>query len=115
VRWRQEQQNELWIGRRDAPNLVMSKDPAVMTGDARSYAHLPAGHQEGWADAFCNVIRDIYFRITSREQAPGGGAALATFEDGYRVACLVDAVLASHARGGAWTPVHAGAMAGEVR
>ena len=24
------------------------------------YAHLPGGHQEAWADAFCNLMRDIY-------------------------------------------------------
>ena len=33
------------------------------------------------------------------------GPAFATFEDGYRAACLVDAVLESHRRGGVWTDV----------
>jgi hypothetical protein len=35
----------------------------------------------------------------------GGGAALATFEDGYDANCIVDAVLESHRRGGIWTKV----------
>jgi len=104
VRWRQEQQNELWVGRRDEPNLVMAKDPAHLSVEARPYAQLPAGHQEGWADAFCNVMRDIYASVAARAQGQPS-AVLATFEDGYRVASLVDAVLASHARGGAWTTV----------
>jgi predicted dehydrogenase len=54
VKWRQEQQNELWIGRRDAANSVLQKDPALVGDVARAYAHLPGGHQESWADAFCN-------------------------------------------------------------
>jgi predicted dehydrogenase len=104
LRWRQEQQNELWIGHRDGPNAVMAKDPSLLARDAVRYAHLPGGHQEGWPDAFFNLLRDVYDVIA------GGGssaapAAYATFEDGYRVACLIDAVLESHRRGGAWTGV----------
>jgi predicted dehydrogenase len=115
LRWRQEQQNELWIGHRDSGNVLLGKDPSLMSRTARTYAHLPAGHQEGWADAFGNVIRDIYTRIV---EGPGAGAprpAFATFEDGYRVALLVDAVLESHRQGGVWTTVHAVETAGGVR
>ena len=105
LKWRQEQQNELWIGRRDAANAVMAKDPSLLAPAARAYAHLPGGHQEGWPDAFFNVLRDVYDAI----RRPGSGSpssACATFEDGYRVACLVDAVLDSHRQGGVWTGVH---------
>ena len=49
LRWRQEQQNELWIGRRDAANCVLAKDPSLLAPGARDYAHLPGGHQEGWS------------------------------------------------------------------
>jgi hypothetical protein len=47
--------------------------------------------------------------------APARPPAFATFEDGYRVACLVDAVLESHRRGGTWVKVDSTAMAGSVR
>ena len=65
VRWEQERQNELWIGRRDAANAVLAKDPSLLAPGARAYAHLPGGHQEAWADAFCNVMRDVYGFIAS--------------------------------------------------
>lgn len=106
VRWRQEHQNELWIGHRDEPNRVLQKDPSLVDPDARGYVHLPGGHQEGWADAFRNVMRDIYGFIAEGKR-PGDPhpPAFATFEDGYRANCLVDAVLASSRQGGAWTPV----------
>jgi predicted dehydrogenase len=102
LRWLQERQNELWIGRRDAANAMLPKDPALLSPAARSYAHLPGGHQEAWADAFCNVMRDIYSVIRGERATP---PAMATFEDGYHSACIVDAVLASHTRGGVWTKV----------
>jgi len=104
--WKQERQNELWIGRRDAPNAVLLKDPSLLSEAARVYAHLPGGHQESWADAFCNVMRDIYtFIAAGRAPDDAKPPAFATFEDGYRAACVVDAVLESQAAGNAWTRV----------
>jgi predicted dehydrogenase len=114
LRWRQEQQNELWIGRRDEANAVMAKDPGLLAPDARPYAGLPGGHQEGWADAFFNVLRDVYAAIAQHPAEPRP-SALATFEDGYHAACLVDAVLASHRRGGVWTAVQAAELVGSAR
>jgi predicted dehydrogenase len=113
LRWRQEHQNELWVGHRDSANEVLAKDPSLIAPAARPYTHLPGGHQEGWSDAFTNVIRDIYSFI-AEGRAPGDrrAPAFATFEDGYRVACLVDAVLESHRKGGAWTKVQAVELVG---
>ena len=106
VRWRQERQNELWIGRRDGANAILLKDPALLHEGARAYAHLPGGHQEAWADAFRNVMRDIYtFIADGRQPGDPKPPAFATFEDGYRSACVVDAILESHASGGTWTHV----------
>jgi predicted dehydrogenase len=106
LRWRQEEQNELWIGRRDAANGTLPKDPSLLNDAARRYAHLPGGHQEAWADAFCNVMRDIYgFIASGRRVDEEKPPAFATFEDGYRAACVVDAILKSHGDGGVWTGV----------
>ncbi len=106
VRWQQEQQNELWIGRRGAANEMLAKDPSLLAPGARAYARLPGGHQEGWADAFCNVMRDIYGFIAA-DKKPGDPRppAFATFEDGYHSARVVDAILASHRAGAVWTRV----------
>jgi predicted dehydrogenase len=110
VRWLQERQNELWIGRRGTANGVLPKDPSLLGEAARPYAHLPGGHQEAWADAFCNVMRDIYgFIAAGRRPSDPKPPAFATFDDGYHSASVVDAILDSHARGGVWTKVRASA------
>ncbi len=116
LRWEQERQNELWIGRRDAANSVLAKDPSLLTPGARGYAHLPGGHQEGWADAFCNVMRDIYGVIAAGGKMPDRRPpAFASFEDGYHSACVVDAILQSHRQGAAWTKVPSLAAAEAAR
>ena len=103
IRWTQEAQNELWIGARRHGNTVLAKDPSLISPEARPYARLPGGHQEGWSDAFGNVMRDIYAAIL--DPAAARAPAFATFDDGYASACIVDAVLRSHRAGGVWTGV----------
>jgi predicted dehydrogenase len=106
-RWRQEHQNELWIGRRDSANEILQKDPSLLDEAVRGYAHLPGGHQEAWADAFCNLMRDIYqFIAEGRKPSDSHPPAFATFEDGYRANVIVEAILDSAARGSVWTAVN---------
>jgi predicted dehydrogenase len=106
VGWRQEHQNELWVGHRDRANEVLQKAPSLMDGEVSRYARLPGGHGEGWADAFSNVIRDIYeFIAAGKRPGEAHPPAFATFEDGYRANCIVESILASATAGGVWTPV----------
>ena len=106
IRWRQEHQNELWLGHRDKSNEILQKDPSLLDDEARGYAHLPGGHQEAWADAFANVMRDIYgFIAAGKKPSDTHPPAFATFEDGYRANCIVEAILQSAKHGSAWTKV----------
>jgi predicted dehydrogenase len=106
LRWRQEHQNELWIGNRDKANEILQKDPGLIDPEVRGYAHLPGGHQESWADAFSNVMRDIYTFISAGKKAGDPHPpAFATFEDGYRANCIVEAILDSAKKGSVWTAV----------
>ena len=75
LKWRQEHQNELWFGHRDQPNQILQKDPALMDAEVRGYAHLPGGHQEAWADAFCNLMRDIYGFIAAGKKPSDAASA----------------------------------------
>ncbi len=107
IKWRQEHQNELWIGRRDKANEILQKDPGLIDADVRGYAHLPGGHQEAWADAFCNLMRDIYqFIADGKKASDAHPPAFATFEDGYRANCIVEAILDSAKKGSVWTKVN---------
>jgi predicted dehydrogenase len=105
MRWRQEHQNELWIGRRDGPNEVLQKDPSLLDAATRGYAHLPGGHQEAWADAFCNLMREIYATVAAGAPYPAMAPMVATFEDGFRANRIVEAILTSAEDGGAWTRI----------
>jgi predicted dehydrogenase len=65
---------------------------------------------EGFFEAFANLYRDFADIIEARRagRAPDPLALLApTVEDGVRGIAFVEAVLASHAKGGAWTELKA--------
>ncbi|HKG90906.1 MAG TPA: Gfo/Idh/MocA family oxidoreductase [Gemmatimonadaceae bacterium] len=106
--WNQEEPNRLWIGRRDEPNEVLIKDPALLDANARGYAHYPGGHPEGYPDGPRNLFRNFY-RYIGEGRRPGKDAAdFPTFEDGHWEVLIVEAVLRSHAQR-AWVDVEASA------
>lgn len=106
MKWKQESQNELWIGDRDGANQVLQKDPNLMNGAGRAFAVLPGGHQEGWNDAFAGLMRTMYAHMANwRGVETDLSPMVATFEHGYRANCIIDAILDSAKAGGVWTEV----------
>ncbi len=106
LEWKKERSEELWIGRRGAANQMLVKDPGLMDPSAQAYAAMPGGHNEGWPDAFRNLMRNIFLFIAEgRDPASADGIAFPTFQTGYEVACVVDAILQSQRAGGTWADV----------
>ena len=106
MRWVQEEQNRLWVGHRDKANEMLAKDPSLLDPSVRSYAHMPGGHQEGWPDAFSNIMRDVYgFIAAGKKPTDVRPPAYASFEDGYRANVIVETILESARAGGVWTQV----------
>ncbi|QCB97609.1 Gfo/Idh/MocA family oxidoreductase [Arthrobacter sp. PAMC25564] len=95
----QEQPETLWVGRRSGSQLLV-RDPAVLDPSAARYCSLPAGHPQGYQDAFNSFISDVYLAVRSGT-APDG---LPLFEDGLRASRLTSAVQRS-AREGGWQDV----------
>jgi hypothetical protein len=93
------------LDRTQQANSLLAKDPSLVLPEAARYVHLPGGHQESWADAFCNVIRDAYAWIAEGGVPEAKPSMLPTFQDGYRSTCLVEAMLKSHVAGGVWQRV----------
>jgi len=61
------------------PNLLVVKDPSLLTGKARSYADLPGGHSEGYDDTFKQVFRRFYATVADC----GAPVEYPTFADGF--------------------------------
>lgn len=105
--WNQERPNELWIGQRNTPNMLLLKDPSLLDPSIRHYAALPGGHGEAWADAFRNLLRNIYTFIAEGRTMEKDKAEFPTFADGLTSNRIVEAITSSAQAGGVWTKVPA--------
>lgn len=92
--WNSESPNELWIGRRDRPNEVLIRDPALVGPLARSYINYPGGHNEGFPDAFKQCFRSFYTYIAAGDFS--AKPMFPTFDEGHREVLLCEAILQSH-------------------
>jgi predicted dehydrogenase len=100
--WDGERPEELWMGSRNSPNGILIKDPSLMKPAARSYASLPGGHAEGYADTFKQVFRRFYQSIEDPAVVP----EYPQFADGLRQLNIIEAELESSRRHG-WADVPA--------
>lgn len=98
VRFEQEDPERLWVGRR-GHSLLLRRDPDTLSAAAARLAQLPAGHPQGYQDAFNAFVADAYALAAgdTRDGVP-------TFDDGARAAVVTDAVLES-VRSGGWAEV----------
>jgi predicted dehydrogenase len=104
--WHQEDPNRAWVGRRNAPNLELTRDPGAMDARAARLTRLPAGHPEGWLDALNGLVWDFYDAVEAARAGRPHEGELASFQQGHERVCLVEAIMESD-REERWTPVTA--------
>jgi hypothetical protein len=78
---------------------------------------VPAGHPEGYIEAFAQLYRDASAQIRAREAgvaAPPESRMLTTVDDGVEGLRFIEAVLASSAAGGAWTTLGGSSHASRI-
>jgi hypothetical protein len=70
-------------------------------------ARLPAGHPEGYLEAFATLYADAADLLERRAagDAAGGGGMLADAQDGLAGMRFIDACVRSSHAGGVWLPV----------
>jgi predicted dehydrogenase len=97
--WDQEAPNELLHRHGEQPTQIVLKDPAANAGRAADFARYPAGHAEGYGDAFRVILRDAYLAMAGE---PHG--SFPTFVDGHRGMQVLEATRRSATDGG-WVSV----------
>jgi predicted dehydrogenase len=90
--WDAERHETLWLGRRDEPNELLLRNPALLSGEARGTTSLPAGHAEGFADTFRELYRAVYRAVAAGEP----GDDYPTFRAGHVENVLAEAVAESN-------------------
>jgi predicted dehydrogenase len=87
--WRVDRPNEIVHRRADGSVVTIIRNPDAMAATAARLSFSPAGHAEGFGDAFRNLFRDVYSAIG------GADVRYPTLADGYRMVSLVKAIQTS--------------------
>jgi predicted dehydrogenase len=102
--WDQQDPNRLWVGRRDAGNGELMRDPSLLGPEAAALAHYPGGHEEGWADGLKNLMIDFYAAVSASVTGEAYAASFASFADAHQVTRVVEAIVESNRTDG-WMEV----------
>lgn len=104
LEWHQEHPNELIVKFADQPRQVWRRGNGYLGAAARAAGRIPAGHPEGYLEAFANVYREA-FRAIRAEVAgkkPPKDLDFPTIEDGVEGMAFIAATVRSARRGARW-------------
>ena len=105
--WRQEQPNELtFTPLGETPQRITRGGPAAVEAAARA-TRIPAGHPEGYLEAFATIYREVAAAIRAARdgRTPDEQVLFPTGEDGLSGVAFVDAAVRSSAEGAVWVDV----------
>ena len=105
--FRQEAPNELWLTPIGGASQRLTRG-RVESDAARHASRVPAGHPEGYLEAFAQLYTDAALQIhalAAGEAPPPESLALTTVEDGVAGMRFIETSLASHAANGRWLPL----------
>jgi predicted dehydrogenase len=87
--WKVDRPDEIVHRRADGSVVTIIRNPDAMAASAARLSFSPAGHAEGFGDAFRNLFRDVYSAIG------GADVCYPTLADGYRMVAIVEAIQTS--------------------
>jgi predicted dehydrogenase len=102
--WRQDEPNRLtWSPLGEAPRLI-HRGTGAMNADGARVNRIPAGHPEGYLEAFATIYTEAAAAIIARRNntAVDPAVTFPTIDDGFAGVAMVEAALRSSAGGGVW-------------
>ncbi len=108
LEWKQEQPNQLLVKYPDRPTEIWSRGAGYLTSAAAIAANrIPAGHPEGYLEAFGNIYREVFRAV----RAEVSGKSLPkdldfpTIEDGIEGMAFIETVVKSAKLGAKWVKI----------
>lgn len=98
IAWRQMEPNTLTVIYQDKPSTIYRTGWAGLEREAMAHTRIPAGHPEGYLEAFANIYRNFAFCIQARlsgEEVDPLYTDFPSIEDGLRGMNFVEKVVAS--------------------
>lgn len=107
LEWSQEDPNRLWVTRYGEPTRLITRGGAGTGVAAQRVTRVPAGHPEGFLEAFANIYAEVARAIRARRTgaAADPAAVFPGIEDGARGIAFIEACLRSSRGNGRWVTI----------
>jgi predicted dehydrogenase len=104
LEWRQEHPNELVVKYADKPRQVWRRGNGYDGNEAKRFTRIPAGHPEGYLEAFGNIYREAFRGIAAEVEGRAIPRRLdfPTIDDGVDGMAFIEAVVRSGRLGARW-------------
>ena len=104
LEWHQEHPNELLVKYPDQPMQTWRRGNGYVADIAKKFTRIPAGHPEGYLEAFANVYQEAFRAIRAEVAGKKMPKDLdfPTIDDGVEGMAFIDTVVKSSARGAKW-------------
>ncbi len=108
LQWHQHDPNTMYVKWLDKPMEVYRTGMGYLGASAAAHTRTPAGHPEGYLEAFANIYRNFTKVVQARLDGEEADAVYDDFpgvEEGVRGMKFIDAVIASGQNNAAWTKI----------
>lgn len=105
--WRQESPDDLWYTRHGEPPQRLRRGGAGANAAATRVTRIPAGHPEGYLEAFATLYREAADAILAAREGktPGEEVTFPSLDDGIQGMAFVEACVRSSNNGTVWVEV----------
>jgi predicted dehydrogenase len=106
--WQQQEPNTLLFRAMNKPTEIRRTGGPLTSIASAVSTRLPAGHPEGFLEAFANLYRDFYValsKVLAGEKVNDSTFGYPTAQDGLHGMAFLDAVVKSGKSNNAWTPL----------
>jgi predicted dehydrogenase len=104
LEWRQEEPDTLSVRWPDRPTQILRRGHKYLNEAARQATRIPAGHPEGYLEAFANLYREAFRAIRAEVEgrAIPENLDFPTIEDGVEGMRFIESAVQSAGRGAVW-------------
>jgi len=104
LEWQQEHPNELLVKFPDQPKQTWRRGNGYVGDTAKKFTRIPAGHPEGYLEAFANIYQEAFRAIRAEVAGKKMPSDLdfPTIDDGVEGMAFIDTVVKSSVRGAKW-------------
>src|ERR1019366_6273126 len=104
LEWHQESPNDLIVKYADRPSQVWRRGNLYVCDEAKRFTRIPAGHPEGYLEAFGNIYLEAFRAIAAEVEGKYVSRKLdfPTIDDGFEGMAFIEAVVRSSRLGARW-------------